>query len=130
MADSASIRFSVVPGTFGVYRLDGEAPIPNWASGSAFLSITRTRDELSIVCAEHAASASIRSERGWALLQLQGPFSFDTVGILAAFSAPLAEAAISILAIGTFDTDYVLVKKANLDDALRALEGAGHELVR
>jgi uncharacterized protein len=57
-------------------------------------------------------------------------FSFDTVGILAAFSAPLAEAAISILAIGTFDTDYVLVKKANLDDALRALEGAGHELVR
>lgn len=130
MPDDAPIRFSVVPGTFGVFRLDGAAPVPEWASGSDFLSVTRTREELSVICSEQPVPASIRSERGWALLRLQGPFPFDTVGILAAFSVPLAEAGVSILAVGTFDTDYVLVKKTSLEDAVRALEGAGHELVR
>lgn len=123
-------RFSVMPGMWAVVRLDATDAVPRWALDTTdFVSITRTSDELSIVCPETAAPHDVRSERGWGILKLHGPFPFALVGVMASFATPLAAAGVSIFGISTFDTDYVLVKTAQLSAACQALIAAGHELI-
>lgn len=102
--------------------------MPIWADGPGFVSLTRTADELSIVCASDRVPAGVTAEPGWRALKLHGPFPLTQTGVLAAILAPLAAARVPIFALATFDTDYVLVPEARLDDALRALRSAGHEI--
>jgi hypothetical protein len=114
-----------------VCQLAAETPIPSWALAGGFFSVTRSTDELSIVCEErvcreHLVPAGVRIELGWVALRLEGPFPFSMTGVLASFLEPLAEAKIPIFAISTFDTDYVLVKREDLERAVTALEAAGH----
>jgi hypothetical protein len=116
----------VFPGRFAVCRLAADSPLPPWAQRGGFISLTRTEDELSTVCAEENISADVRAERGWRCLKLQGPFAFDEIGVLASVTEPLAQAGISLFAISTFDTDYVLVKEADLERASATLREAGH----
>jgi hypothetical protein len=130
----AGQKFSVVSGTFAVCRLPAAADVPPWASAAGgFASVTRTAEELSIVCEEARVPApepeGLRREGGFALLKLHGPFPLDAIGILASVTKPLAEAGISLLAIGTFDTDYLLVKSAHAERAVATLVEAGHTLV-
>jgi hypothetical protein len=101
-------RFRVLPGQFAVCRLDRDTPWPVWARGS-FVSVTATEDELSIVCDAVAVPATITADREWRLLKVVGPFAFTTTGVLASLAAPLAQAGVSLLAIATYDTDYLLV---------------------
>jgi hypothetical protein len=115
---------------FSVCRLLPNEPVPPWAGSAVFSSVTRTADELSIVCPVAQVPATIKAEKGWRLLKFTGPFDFGAVGVLASVTEPLARAGISLLAVGTFDTDYILVKAGRLDDALRTLEAAGHRVVR
>lgn len=123
-------RFSRVDGAWTVVRLGPDAPVPAWAlSSSPFVSITRTLDELSVVCLESAVPVGLQAEPGWALLKLHGPIPFGQVGVLAAFAAPLAAAGISLFAVSTFDTDYILVKASQGAAACEALVSAGHEFV-
>jgi len=91
-----------------------------------FLSLTRTSDELSIVCEERLVPEGIRAEFGFVPLKLRGPFPFSMTGVLASFLNPLAENKISIFAVSTFDTDYVLVKSEDLERAKSILRSAGH----
>ncbi len=126
-----SLNLRVLPDTFAVCRLDPSCAIPDWAAcddaAGEFISITRTADALSIVCREsRVPNAGITCERSWRALQLQGPFDFEQIGILASVARPLAEARVSILAISTYDTDYVLVKAAQLEQAILALTRFGH----
>lgn len=123
-------RFSVVDGAWAICRLEPGAPVPGWAfSAPGFVSVTRTTDELSIVVPESALPhLSFSAERGWSLLKLHGPFAFQEVGILASFCTPLAAAGVSVFAVSTFETDYLLVKTAQLRAATAALATAGHEL--
>jgi len=86
------------------------------------MSITRTEDELSIVCAQDAATGLSQGDNGWRAIKVQGPFAFDQTGILASFLDPLAGAAIGIFAVSTFDTDYILVKTMNLENAVQVLK--------
>jgi hypothetical protein len=90
--------------------------------------VTRTPDELSVVADEAAVPAGVRAERGWRALQVAGPLDFNLTGILASLAYPLARAGISLFAVSTFDTDYVLIKEDKLHDALAALQAAGHTL--
>ena len=122
------MRLAIVPGRFAVCRLDPRAPVPAGIAESGFVSITRTSAERSVVCAEADAPEGARVERGWACLMLEGPIAFTTTGVLSALLAPLAEAKVGILALSTFETDYVLLKEAQLGVALAALKAAGHEL--
>ncbi|HVU23986.1 MAG TPA: ACT domain-containing protein [Opitutus sp.] len=125
-----ALTVRVVPGAYAVCRLAPTASTPAWAMNAAGVtSITRTADELSIVCDESAAPADVKAERGWALLKLDGPFDFSAVGILASFLQPLAAAGIGVLALGTFDTDYVLVKQPQLATAIDALRAAGIDVL-
>jgi hypothetical protein len=124
-----SLRFSVVPGTFAVLRLAPDAAVPPGVLVPPFHSVTRTPSELSVVCPDEAVPQGARAERGWAILALEGPFPFELTGILASILVPLAEARVGIFALSTFDTDYVLVKRDRLGEALAALAAAGHERV-
>ncbi|HJW94199.1 MAG TPA: ACT domain-containing protein [Thermoanaerobaculia bacterium] len=115
----------VLDGRFAVCRLDPSAPTPAWPAGS-FVSITRTPDELSIICAEESVPEDVpRVERGWCALRVEGPMPFDMVGIAATITAPVAAANISLLLVATFDTDYLLLKRATFERAVKALRAAG-----
>ncbi len=117
-------------GEYAVCRLLPSEPVPAWAEAAGFSSVTRTTDELSIICAAALVPANIHAERGWRLLQFQGPFAFAATGILSSVLAPLAVAKVGILALSTFDTDYLLVKATQLDATVRALEATGHTVQR
>lgn len=119
---------SPLPGRWAVCRLHAEAAVPAWAEGGSFFSATRTREELSIVCEEAAVPEGVRSEKGWAALRLHGPIPFGTTGVLASLTSPLAAAGISLFALSTFDTDYLLVKAEVLGEAVSLLRKSGFEV--
>ncbi|MBI3567987.1 MAG: ACT domain-containing protein [Gemmatimonadetes bacterium] len=124
------LRFRVVAGEWAVVRLGADDAVPTWAlAGDRFCSVTRTDDELSVVCPAAVVPADARAERGWAAIALAGPFPFEMVGVLASCAQPLAEVGVSIFVSSTFDTDWLLVKHAQLDAAVVALTRAGHEPV-
>jgi len=98
-----------------------------WATGS-FASITRTRDELSIVCNERDVPSGVKADRGWRALKVEGPLDLAMTGVLASIAGPLAEARINLFAISTFDTDYVLVKADRVAEAIGVLRSVGHHV--
>lgn len=128
MSPPAARRFTldVLPGEFAVCRLAADAPVPAWATGGPFVSVTRTADELSVVCPAAGVPTGARHEPGWRCLRLAGPIPFTEVGVLAALLAPLATAGVGVFAVSTFDTDYILVKAADLGRATDALRGADY----
>jgi len=105
----------------------GDVP-PAWATGGVWWSMTRTGDELSIVCNEATVPHDVAASRGWRLLRFEGPLPLDQTGILASVTAPLAAARVSLFAVATYDTDYVLVPGAQRHAAIAALEAAGHSV--
>jgi hypothetical protein len=121
-------RLSVLGETFAVCRLDVEAELPAWAFRSDFLSVTRTKNELSVVCSEECVPEDVKRERGWRAVVVEGPLDFSLVGVLAAILAPIAEAGVPVFVISTHDTDYVLVKEEYLDLAVAVLRGEGYEI--
>jgi uncharacterized protein len=112
-----------------VCRLDAAAEVPDWATAAPLFSVTRTAEELSVVCQEVCVPDGVRREKGWRVFKLEGLFEFSEVGILSAVAAPLAQAGIGIFAVSTFDTDYVLVKEEGLNPGAGALRGWGHEVL-
>src|SRR5438552_4165720 len=123
-----SHHLTLLPGTFAVSRLEPSAAVPGWATTGSFFSVTRTTDELSVVCDQSVVPDDVHCERDWRCLKLAGPIPFSTVGVLASLVQPLADADISVFAISTFDTDYVLVKEKDLGKATTALHQAGHKV--
>jgi uncharacterized protein len=123
------LRFSRLPGKFAVCRLGADAPLPAWALKSHFISVTRTENELSVVCAHDSVPEEHRPKTPWVCFKLEGPFSFSEVGILASFIGPLANKGVPIFAISTFDTDYVLVGEEDAGTAMQAVRDAGHKLL-
>lgn len=122
------LRVRILPQRLAVCRLDPHAEIPQWVRG-AFTSVTRTTDELSIICAEDAVPHDVQAERGRRVAVVEGPLPFDATGIAAALLAPLAAARIPILLVSTYDTDYLLVEESLFDRAMEALRAAGHVLI-
>ena len=121
-------KLTILPETFAICRLDADAAIPAWASASSIFSITRTAEELSIVCLQSLVPDGVRSEQNWRCFKLAGPIPFTMVGVLASLVQPLAEAGISVFAISTFDTDYLLVKEEVCKGAIDALRQHGFSL--
>ena len=125
------MRFTLFADQLAICRLASGAVVPT--PNTTFWSVTRTADELSIICATaHVppATASVARDDGWRALKLIGPFAFTEVGILLGVAAPLAAAGISILPIATFETDYVLVPEVRLASALTELRLVGHTVER
>lgn len=119
----AHLTLSLLPETLAVARLPAGAALPGWVDWSdPFVTVSRTRDELSVVCPEARVPAEAQAERDWRGFKVEGPLDFALTGILARLAAPLAEAGISIFAISTFDTDYLLVRAHDLAAATAVLQ--------
>ena len=122
------LNLTELPDFFAICRLDSHGAVPAWATEGHFFSITRTVEELSVVCLESQVPEGIHCERGWRSLRVVGTLDFSVIGVLASLVQPLAEAGVSVFAISTFDTDYLLVKQLDLAKACEALQQAGHTL--
>jgi len=114
---------------FGVCRLDKNELIPEWAKNGDFYSITKTLDELSIVCSQDFIPSNIKCEKDWKALKIEGPLDFSLIGILSSISTILAQVGISIFAISTYDTDYILVKEKDITNAINALANEKYEII-
>ena len=121
------LKFRHLPGPYAIVRLAPDAPVPDWATKGDFNSITRTADELSIVCPADNLPRDVDSPHHWMCLKLEGPFPFSQTGVLLSFIEPLSRDDIPIFAISTYDTDYVLIPEEH-GRALDVLRDSGHEL--
>jgi hypothetical protein len=119
------LSLTLLQSKLAVCQLAAAAKIPDWAYTGQFSAIVKTQEELSLVCEQNLVPAQIKAERNWRAFKVQGPLEFTQVGVLAALAQPLAKAGVSIFAISTFDTDYVLVKEQSLDQAVRVLRQSG-----
>jgi len=114
--------------TYSIHRLQPNAKVPATVLGAPFFAVTRTDDELSIVIPQSVQLDSENQESDWRCLKVLGPLDFSLTGILARISNVLAEAEISIFAISTFDTDYILIKSAKTEKAINTLQRAGYTI--
>lgn len=121
------LRFRQLPDAYSIVRLQPDTAIPEWVTGD-FTSITRTVEELSIVCCADQVPAHMQGQR-WICLKLEGPFAFSQTGILLSFIEPLSDNGVPIFTIATYDTDYVLLQEEYAGTAMSALQQAGHELL-
>jgi len=112
-----------------IHRLSADADIPEAVLGCDFYSISRNPDELTIVASQDVTIESAKQETGWVCIKVQGPLDFGLTGILSGISGVLAGAGVSIFAISTFDTDYILVKKEQARLSGDALAAAGYQLL-
>ena len=128
MSARPALTLRLLPGTFAVCRLPPEAPDPEWARG-VFVSVTRTREELSVVCEENCVPQGVHRQGDYACLVVAGPLDFALTGVMASLAGPLAEAGISIFPLGTYDTDYVFVRRNETLRAIAALQEVGHEVL-
>ena len=113
----------LLPDVFAVCKLAPDAPTP-----SRFWSVTRTDDELSVICVAGDEPPGAEVQPSWRCLQVAGPLDFALTGVAAALTAPLAAAEVSVLPVATYDTDYLFVRSESLDAAVGALRAAGHEV--
>jgi hypothetical protein len=113
----------LLDGELTILRLPPDSPTPSWLnlSPQPLVSVTRTPDELSIVCPSVDVPHGVTCEAGWRVFTVEGKLEFSAIGVLAAILNPLAEAGISILSLSIFDTDYVLVRTGVLEEAKAAL---------
>jgi len=123
-----TVELAWIDGRFAIGRLPADAPVVA-AAGGAFYSLTRTADELSLVCDEHAMPAAAKREGPYALLRVVGSMELGLVGVVAAITRPLAAYGVSVFTVATFDTDYLLVRESDRARAQAALEAAGHRFV-
>ncbi|MFD1148789.1 ACT domain-containing protein [Saccharothrix hoggarensis] len=121
----------VRPGEYTIARLPADAPVPaGLLDAPGLVSVTRTPDELSVVCPSERAPETAAVQPGWRLLTVRGPLEFTLTGIMAALSGELAAAGVSLFALSTYDTDHLLVKAGDLGRAVRALRASGHEVTK
>jgi hypothetical protein len=119
---------SVLKDKFVVCRIDSFKQIPDTILQSPFYSITKTADEISIVCPEEFSPDNSLCERNWKCFKIHGPLDFAQTGIIASMTTPLAAARISVFAFSTYDTDYIMVKDADVELAIDILIKSGHEI--
>jgi hypothetical protein len=124
------LTLQVLAGEFTIHRLAPGSEIPPQVFESDFYTLSKTPAEISIVCRSEVEIASEKSSSGWACLKVLGPLDFSLTGILAGIAGVLAKADVSIFAISTYDTDYILVDAGKLEIAAKSLAAAGYNVVK
>lgn len=123
------VRLKRLDGAYAISQLAPDAPLPDWLEGEGFVSVTRTDEEVSIVCRQERVPAGVRADPDWLAFQLIGPFAFDETGIVLSVIRPLSENAIGVFVLSTFNGDLLLVKQADQAKAESLLTQAGHQLL-
>jgi uncharacterized protein len=119
----------VLPNLYSIYKFRNDAVLPKWIFTSEFYSITKTKEELSIITVQKDfLSTDILVSKDWRILKIEGPLDFSLTGIIADISAVFKKHEISIFTISTYETDYIMVKQKDLDIGLDALQVNGHKV--
>jgi len=129
MENGMTLTLQILDGYYTIHRFPADSTLPVEVWESSFLSITKTEDELSIVCDASIVLDTEVNESGWSCIKVLGPLDFALTGILAKLSGVLAEARISIFAISTYDTDYILVQSEKLELAVKVLSKQGYIII-
>ncbi len=124
-----SLTLVFLPDRYAVCRLGGDDPVPDWAYSRGFVSITRTQEELSVVCLQDSVPPEVTCRRDWRCLKVDGPLDFEQTGVLASLAGPLADAGIPVFVVSTYDTDYLLVSEPHATRAAEVLTDAGHRIL-
>ena len=124
---SLNLILSVLSVPFTIHKLSPDASIQEKILKSNYYSVTKTENELSVVCSELIEVKSLQSSKGWKCIKVKGPLDFNLTGILAGISDILTRGNISIFAISTFDTDYILVRSQDLSSARNKLRKADYK---
>ncbi len=119
------LTFIVMNGVFSLCSFAPQDPIPVWTMSSSFYTISKTNDELSIICESQYVPASVKQDGNWSLLKIAAVLDLSLTGITAKFSTALADAGVNLCVIATYETDYILVKQQKLQTAIAALQNAG-----
>jgi hypothetical protein len=122
------LTFVILRETFAICRLDKGAPIPDWTFQGSLFSVTRTKDELSIVCPLINVPKGTICNQAWSCLMVEGPLDLSSTGIISSIASTLEKEGISLFSISTYDTDYVMVKERDLEKAIFALTEGGHRI--
>ena len=125
------ISLKIIDQEFAICKLPPDSVIPDWIWTSSLYSITKTMDELSLICEQDKviAHSNMHQENDWKCLHVVGPLDFSLTGILSSIAQPLAENKISIFALSTYDTDYILVKKEHCSQAQEVLKNKGFIII-
>jgi hypothetical protein len=126
--NTQGLSLAILSDSFAVCKLRADEDIPSWGLSGSFSSLTRTHDELSIVCHQELLPEGVQAVRGWRSLKVEGKLDFTFVGILSSITSSLAHVGIVVFVISTYDTDYIFVKEGDLDRAVAALRNAGHDV--
>ncbi|WP_117191731.1 ACT domain-containing protein [Rhizobium terrae] len=126
---ASRVTLKELAGSYAIARLDPGDPMPRWADGEGFTSISRTEDELSVVCRAERVPAEVKQDAGWICYRFQGPFAFEETGIVLSVIRPLSENQIGIFVVSTFDGDHLLIKAVDGGPARELLLAAGHDVV-
>ncbi len=124
------LTLTILNERYGICRMDIDATIPAWLLAAPFFSITRTPDEMSVVCIESAIPDEVDCNRGWRCFKVKGPLDFSLTGVLASITRPLSSANIPVFSLSTYDTDYLLVPEEQLAPATTALSAEGFDVRR
>ena len=123
-----SLTLTFLPDRYTVCRLRGDDAVPDWAYSRGFVSITRTQEELSIVCRQDSVPPTVTCQRDWRCLKVAGPLDFEKTGVLASLAGPLAGAGVSVFVVSTYDTDYLLVSEPQAARTAEVLTHTGHRI--
>ncbi|MGG7058353.1 ACT domain-containing protein [Clostridium tertium] len=123
------LNLKLLKDRYSVCRLNRNEEIPKWIFQEEFFSITRTDEELSIVCLQDKIKENIKCEKDWRILKIEGPLDFSLIGILSRISTLMANNDISIFAISTYDTDYILIKEESIKRAIEVLENNNYNII-
>ncbi|MDR6495176.1 hypothetical protein J2797_005092 [Paraburkholderia terricola] len=124
-----NIKLQLLDGAYSISRLSGDAPIPLWADGDGFVSISRNGDELSIVSLQERVPSGVKTDADWVCLKFLGPFAFGETGIVLSVIKPLSENGLGIFLVSTFDGDCLLLKREDFDAATKLLLAARHTIL-
>jgi hypothetical protein len=122
----APLTVTLLPGSFAICHLDPSGGIPAWAVKGEFFSITRTPGEVSAVVSQGSVPEGTQRDSGWRCFRVEGPLPLSEIGVLVSLAAPLSHASVSLFAVSTYDTDYLLVKEEAVERAIEAFAGSGH----
>lgn len=129
MADigAGGLRLLLSRESYSIHRLAPDAPVDlAGLRRTGWFSLTRSEAELSLVAPAGVDPGPGACEPGWSRLRVAGTLDFGLVGIIAELARRLADAGVSIFTVSTYDTDYVLLKTADIPTAIRALVDGGH----
>jgi hypothetical protein len=124
-----AIKLEILEPLFGIVKLEQNSNIPKWVANEYFYSITKTAAEISVVCLQRNIPDNKICEKDWKVIKIAGSLDFSMVGIISKLSTVLADGGISIFVISTYDTDYILIKKRDIENTIELLKEAGYNLL-